>query len=76
MLRKAGLPQLIARDEAQYVEIARALAANPGELARLRAGLRERVARSPLCAEQARTRQLERLYRRMWAIHVNKQKMS
>ncbi len=76
MLRKAGLPQLIAGNEAEYVEIARTLAGNPGELARLRGELRERIARSPLCAEQARTRQLERLYRRMWAIHVNKQKRS
>jgi len=76
MLRKVGLPHLIARNEAEYVEIARQLASNPGELARLRAELRDRVARSPLCAEQARTRQLERLYRRMWAIHVNEQKTS
>jgi predicted O-linked N-acetylglucosamine transferase (SPINDLY family) len=68
MLVKIGLPQLIARDEAEYVEIARQLASNPGELASLRAELRERVANSPLCAEQARTRQLERLYRRMWKI--------
>ncbi len=73
MLRKAGLPQLIAGNESEYVEIARALAANPGELARLRAGLRSRIARSPLCAEQARTRQLERLYRRMWKIWVSRQ---
>ncbi len=70
MLRKVGLSHLIATDEAQYVEIARQLASDTGELARLRASLRERVARSPLCAERARTRQLERLYRRMWAIHV------
>ncbi|HEU0290004.1 MAG TPA: glycosyltransferase, partial [Burkholderiales bacterium] len=69
MLRKAGLPHLVARDEAHYVEIARQLATSPGELARLRRELRERVARSPLCAGQTRTRQLERLYRRMWAIH-------
>ena len=70
MLRKVGLAHLIARDESQYVEIARALAADPAALARLRRELRERVARSPLCAERARTRQLERLYRRMWAIWV------
>lgn len=71
MLRKAGLPRLIARTGAEYVEIARELASNPDELARLRAGLRDRVARSPLCAEAARARQLERLYRRMWAIWLN-----
>ena len=68
MLRKVGLSQHIARNEAEYVEIARQLASNPGELAGLRAELRERVARSPLCAEETRTLQLERLYRRMWKI--------
>ncbi len=72
MLRKVGLPHLVARDETEYVKIAARLAADPAELARLRAGLRERVARSPLCAGEARTRQLERLYRRMWAIHAAK----
>jgi len=70
MLRKIGLSHLVAGDEAQYVEIARKLASDTSELARLRSSLRERVARSPLCAEQARARQIERLYRRMWAIHV------
>jgi predicted O-linked N-acetylglucosamine transferase (SPINDLY family) len=69
MLVKIGLPQLIARSEAGYVEIARQLASNHDELALLRKDLPQRVARSPLCAVQARTRQLERLYRRMWAIH-------
>ena len=67
MLRKVGLSRLIARSESEYVEIARQLASNPDALARLRGELPERVARSPLCAERARARQLERLYRRMWA---------
>ena len=71
MLRKLGLPRLIARTEAEYVEIARNLASNPADLGQLRAGLRDRVARSPLCTEHVRTRQLERLYRRMWAIWLN-----
>ena len=70
MLRKLGLSRLIAESEAGYVEIARELASNRDELVRLRGELRERVARSPLCAERARARQLERLYRRMWAIHI------
>jgi predicted O-linked N-acetylglucosamine transferase (SPINDLY family) len=74
MLRKVGLSRLIARSEVEYVEIARQLASNPDALTRLRGELPERVAHSPLCAEQARTRQLERLYRRMWARHAAKQK--
>jgi len=67
MLRKVGLAHLVARSEADYVEIAKTLAAEPGGLGELRQGLRERVARSPLCDGPARVRQLERLYRRLWA---------
>jgi predicted O-linked N-acetylglucosamine transferase (SPINDLY family) len=73
MLAKIGLPRLIARNEAEYVEIARDLAANRDELVHLRRDLPRRVACSPLCAEQARARQLERLFRRMWAIRVARQ---
>jgi predicted O-linked N-acetylglucosamine transferase (SPINDLY family) len=71
MLRKVGLPGCVAGTGEEYVEAARKLSSDPGELARLRAGLRERVARSPLCAASARARQLERLYRRMWAIWLS-----
>ncbi len=70
MLRKIGLSRLVAGSESGYVDIASGLAADIPGLSRLRAGLRERVARSPLCAERARTRQLERLYRRMLAIRL------
>ncbi len=71
MLRKVGLARLIARTEAEYVELARSLAADPRELARLRVELRGRVPRSPLCDERKRVRQLERLYRAMWGRHLN-----
>ena len=71
MLRKAGLSWLIARTAAKYVEVARDLAANRDELIRLRGDLRDRVARSPLCAVQKRARQLERLYRRMWTRYTS-----
>jgi protein O-GlcNAc transferase len=70
MLSKVGLSHLVAPNEAEYVEVARRLAGNRQELSRLRRELRDRVARSPLCDEQHRARQLERLYRRMWAIHT------
>jgi predicted O-linked N-acetylglucosamine transferase (SPINDLY family) len=73
MLTKIGLPQLIAQSQAAYIEIARELASHPEELSRLRSELPNRVTRSPLCAEQARARQLERLYRRMWKIWLARQ---
>jgi predicted O-linked N-acetylglucosamine transferase (SPINDLY family) len=66
MLRKAGLPELIASSEDDYVAIARSLAQDTAHLAELRRALRARVERSPLCDVRARARQLERLYRWMW----------
>ena len=72
MLRKVGLSRLVARTGAEYVELACSLAADRRALAGLRVELRERVPRSPLCAERQRVRQLERLYRAMWALHVRR----
>lgn len=66
MLKKAGLHELIARNEDEYVAIAQRLAGDLDHLAQLRATLRERVAKSPLCDEVARSRQIERAYRWMW----------
>lgn len=45
----AGLEEFVAGDRAHYVRLAIELAATPERLARLRAGLRAQVARSPLC---------------------------
>ena len=67
MLKKLKLNELVAHDEEEYVNIARGLAQNLAYLDSLRVGLRERVAKSPLCDEQGRTRQIERAYRWMWA---------
>ena len=44
-----GLTDTIARDLDEYVEITVALAGDLPRLAGLRAGLRERMAASPLC---------------------------
>jgi predicted O-linked N-acetylglucosamine transferase (SPINDLY family) len=48
-LSNIGLTDTIARDLHEYVELAVALAADPSRLALLRAGLRQRMAASPLC---------------------------
>lgn len=66
MLRRVGLPELAAATMRDYVSIAAQLAANPDRLVALRASLRERVARSPLCDARRRTRQLDRVFRWMW----------
>ena len=66
-LATLGLDDLIATTREQYVEIARGLAADLDRLARLRGGLRQRMADSPLLDFQTFTRNLEAAYRRMWA---------
>ena len=65
-LRPVKLDELVAATPADYLRIARELAADPARLALLRASLRDRVARSPLCDPRARARQIERLYRATW----------
>ena len=48
-LSNVGLTETIARDLDEYVELAVSLAGDLPRLAALRAGLRERMAASPLC---------------------------
>lgn len=66
MLGALGMDTWSARSSHDYVQRAAALARDPQQLAATRAGLRERVARSPLCDSAARTRQFERLMRSVW----------
>ena len=47
-----GLPELVASDEADYVQIARQLASDPEQLRTFRDSLRERMRESPLCDAQ------------------------
>ena len=66
LLTRIGLPELIAADQAEYLEIAAALAADRDRLAGLRATLRARMAASPLCDAAALAHRLETAYRAMW----------
>ena len=66
LLSRAGLQKWIAGDGGTYLEIAARMASDLSTLATVRAGLRDRVARSPLCDAQAHTRQLEGELRRLW----------
>jgi predicted O-linked N-acetylglucosamine transferase (SPINDLY family) len=66
ILTNAGMPELIAGSEDEYVQIAAALALDPARLKRLRAGLRERVQAGPLMDAARFTRHLEQAYRGMW----------
>ncbi len=66
LLRAVGLDELVAASVDEYVEIAARLAAEPGRLAALRAGLPGRMAGSPLADGHGFTRALEAAYREMW----------
>lgn len=67
LLAALGLDdRLLARDVADYVDRAVALAADPEALAGLRHGLRRRLLDSPLCDEVAFLRHLEDVYRDLW----------
>lgn len=66
LLLAAGLPDWIAESEAEYVQKATAFAGDPATLARLRAGLRERLQASTLMDAPRLARQLENAWRSMW----------
>jgi predicted O-linked N-acetylglucosamine transferase (SPINDLY family) len=65
-LSTVGLAETIARDRDEYVDLAVALVGDLPRLAALRAGLRERVARSPLCDGPRFAQDLTALLRDTW----------
>ncbi|CUW40201.1 conserved protein of unknown function(containing Tetratricopeptide repeat domain,274-307;) [Magnetospirillum sp. XM-1] len=65
VLQAAGLPDLVTRSPASFVEMAVALANDPGRLADLRRHLEEGRGRLPLFDNESFTRDLERAYERM-----------
>jgi predicted O-linked N-acetylglucosamine transferase (SPINDLY family) len=66
VLVNAGLAELVADDERQYLEIGQRLAGAVPALVELRGGMRERLARSPLLDAPRFVAALERLYREAW----------
>ena len=65
-LSNVGLTETIARDLEEYVELAVALAGDLPRLAALRAGLRERMAASPLCDGKRFAADFMSLLRDVW----------
>jgi predicted O-linked N-acetylglucosamine transferase (SPINDLY family) len=66
ILTNAGLQELIANSEDDYVDIVTQLATDLPRLTAMRAGLHERAQASPLMDASRFTRQLEQAYRGMW----------
>ncbi|TAL12433.1 MAG: hypothetical protein EPO00_01785, partial [Chloroflexota bacterium] len=65
-LSNLGLEELVARSPEEYEAIVVGLARDPGRLERLRLGLRQRMAASPLTDGRRYTLNLEAAYRTMW----------
>jgi predicted O-linked N-acetylglucosamine transferase (SPINDLY family) len=66
LLHQVGLDELVAGSRADYITIAADLAADQARLARLREGLRARVAASALCDGPGLAREVEGVYRNVW----------
>lgn len=66
ILARIGLPDLVAEDLPDYINIAETLAADRERLRDLRLGMRDRLKGSTLLDAQSVTRALEAAYRRMW----------
>jgi predicted O-linked N-acetylglucosamine transferase (SPINDLY family) len=65
-LSNVGLTEMIARDLDEYVELAVSLAGDLPRLTALRAGLRERMAASPLCDGKRFARHLASVLHDVW----------
>lgn len=66
LLGPLGLEEFVARTPTEYIDKAKYWAANLDRLAEIRAGLRERLKRSPLLDEAAFTRSFEAGFRNCW----------
>lgn len=69
-LANCGLAECVAADPADYVRRAAALAEDLPRLSALRAGLRQRVAESPLCNPRQFARNFQAAMRQIWQQHV------
>lgn len=70
LLTALGRPEWIAHNTDDYVRIAVALAADRAGLARLSTGLREEMARSPLCDHRGQSRRFAEALRACWTQRV------
>jgi FkbM family methyltransferase len=70
LLTNVGLPELIAQDVDQFVQLAVRLAADPAALAAMRESMRERLLDSPLTDAAAMARDFEDAIRGMWRVFV------
>jgi len=65
-LMNLAMPELIARGDDEFVRIATQLAGDLTRLSAMRAGLRDRMRKSPLTDAQGFARGVEAAYRAIW----------
>jgi protein O-GlcNAc transferase len=75
LLSNAGLPDLITQSPQDYVSKATELAGDLPALATMRAGLRERIRRSPLMDAVRFAADVEAAYRRMWRVWIERSRI-
>jgi protein O-GlcNAc transferase len=68
LLRAAGVPELVARDDDDFVRIASTLARDSQRLHEFRTTLRDRVASSPLGDQRAFAKRFGDALRAMWHV--------
>jgi len=66
ILSNLGMPELVAQNVEQYVQIAANLASDLPRLSRIRMGLRDQMLASPLMDAPRFARNVETAYREMW----------
>ena len=76
VMTNIGLSDWVAKDEYEYVDKAESFAKNVEELARLRAGMRERMKASPLMDEAGFAHDVESAFKDMWHRWCNEAKLS
>jgi predicted O-linked N-acetylglucosamine transferase (SPINDLY family) len=74
LLASAGLPELIASSDDEYVRIAVRLISNRPQLAIYRRELPARFASSIVCDEHAFVRRFERILLEMWGTRTHAQR--
>jgi predicted O-linked N-acetylglucosamine transferase (SPINDLY family) len=70
LLTATGLPDWIAGTTEHYVQIAKSLAQDRDQLARLRSNLRDQVKQSRLCSAEIYTRAVESAYEAMYSERI------
>jgi predicted O-linked N-acetylglucosamine transferase (SPINDLY family) len=71
LLSAIGHPEWAVKSEEEYIAVAAGLGRDSAKLARIRGGLRQEMARSPLCDAAALGKRMEAALRGAWRAWCN-----